>query len=258
MGIEHPQIDAILALNKQVKGFRPADILMNPGNKTPNQTALAAAIKLVYTGDPSQAHNIFVWENNFGHQATGPDYRNEQGAPDPHSSLWIAAMGSILKCAIAQNREPLINSGVKYFARLLYMCKKFWTVRGMRVPCARAKTLNPNWADNSYLAYMIMGCDKRQIGNPTNRDIISIVSDCSSVFNRIRKEVQSCTGVHFCVPVHKWDTSDGGFIAAFDHQTPMNDPMAWIVVNGSGDIVASGKTFDESWIEPIGVPETIL
>jgi hypothetical protein len=258
MGIEKEQLAAIDALFHGQKGFVPAASTM-VGNFTPNQRALAAAISLAVKDAQGVARcrSLFAAMAINGHQAVGPGPGNEQGAPDPHSGLWAAAMGMILWAAHQQGNVTLANSAIAYWRDHMALLGEFWTPLGARLPCARAiYTLAkndpgataspiPSWTlDSRLYAAIVLGqagnTAKEAYGNisPPDQLPYDIMVACEQYWPAIK---QASLALRLGVPVRRWPAS-GGYLAAMTSDTPMNDRMSWCLVSDAGRIMQSSNT----------------
>lgn len=272
-GIEHPQMDAVQALfTGTPAGFAPTADLMTPGGKTPNQRALACAIALAWArlnhGHPppmtqaqavGQTRDLFQAMAVNGHQAVGPTFGCEEGAPDPHSTLWMAALTMILREARLQKIGDLLNDALGYFADHVAMCRAFWTPSGLRMPCARAKVvgsqpLRPNWGVDSSFYATLNGLSKKGLEKP---DPLTpkILADSAALFPQI-VERSHTTVLKLAVPIRRWPRSGGGFVAAMVKDVPMNDRCSWLTVDGDGTILDADNNLGSLKV-PAGEPVVI-
>ena len=272
-GIEHPQMDAVAALfTGTPAGFAPTADLMTPGGKTPNQRALACAIALAWArashGQPppmtqaqavAQTRDLFQVMAANGHQAVGPTYGCEEGAPEPHSTLWMGALTTILREARLQKIGEILDDALGYFADHVAMCRAFWTPSGLRMPCARAKPvkgqpLRPNWGVDSSAYATINGLPKKGLDKPdplTPR----ILLDSAALFPQILERSQT-TVLKLAVPIRRWPRAGGGFVAAMVEDVPMNDRCSWLTVDGDGTILDADDNLG-SFTAPAGEPVVI-
>lgn len=247
---------------------------MSQAGKTANQKWLAAALKLTWfrmnNGRlPSSSRvqaiadcmNLFSAMEKFGHMAVGGTYGNEQGAPDPHSTLWLAALATVLRESRLQAIPDLTESAVNFFGDHAALIEFFWTPAGCRMPCARAKApsamaLKPNWTEDSWWRSKLGGVSAVALLKPQDKEVIALTGAAQEglevdIVTRANKRL-----VKLVLPINKWTNADGGFTAAFTTQTPLNDPCAWLTVDASGEITASGRQLGE-FTPPEGVPEVI-
>lgn len=261
MGIEHPQMSMIAALffgaANPMAPFPPAVSLLSPGGKTPNQRALACAIGLAWsrvgkTGSAdcdqaiAAARSLFHDMSLYGHQATAPSGPgSESGAPAPHDELWMGAMATILREARLQGIPDLYAASVRYFADHVAIARAFWTPAGVRMPGSRAKRVSglpfaPSWPVDSAAYAMIAGLPTTGLLKPT-RLTLDILRESAPVFSAILAAVQPAN-VLLRVPIRRWDLASGGFLAAQVEEIPMNDRLAWIMVDGAGAILGASGT----------------
>jgi hypothetical protein len=271
MGIEHPQMDAVTALfSGSPSGFAPTVDLLSPGAKTPNQRALACALALAWAprNQPplvsletamAQTRDLFQAMANNGHQAVGMTFGCEEGAPDPHSALWMSALATILREARRQGIADLLDAALGYFADHLAMGRAFWTPAGIRMPCARAKAvggqpLRPNWTVDSVAYATVSGLPTAGLGNPDPVPL-AILEDSSALFPTILERSQT-TVLKLAVPIRRWPRAEGGFLAAMVEDVPMNDRLSWLIVDADGTILGADKTLGTFEV-PAGDPVVI-
>lgn len=261
MGIEHPQMSMIAALffgaANPMAPFPPAVSLLSPGGKTPNQRALACAIGLAWsrvgkTGSADRdqaiaaARSLFHDMSLYGHQATAPGGPgSESGAPSPHDELWMGAMATILREARLQGIPDLYAASVRYFAEHVAIARAFWTPAGVRMPGSRAKRVSglpfaPSWPVDSAAYAMIAGLPTTGLLKPT-RLTLDILRESAPAFPAILAAVQPAN-VLLRVPIRRWDLAAGGFLAAQTVEIPMNDRLAWIMVDAAGTILSASAT----------------
>ena len=271
MAVEKDQITAIANFFHGEAGFVPAPALYDPAGKTPNQHAMACAIGLAWSrlGPQSgagsfpkgkaqtQVLDLFHTMDDVGHEATEPDFGDEQGCPDPHSGLWMGAMTTILREARIQKLQEIRDRSIGYFADHFALCGAFWTPAGVRVPCSRAKPvagkpLKPSWSVDS-MAYAVVR--KLPTGGLAKPDAltIDILRDSAALFPEILARQPE---LKLFVPVRRWSRPEGGFVAALDHDVPMNDRLSWLIVDGAGTILDAANTLD-SFATPAGAPMVI-
>ncbi|HEX3526280.1 MAG TPA: hypothetical protein VH988_04365 [Thermoanaerobaculia bacterium] len=276
-GIEHAQMDLIVALfqGSAAAGFNHD--LMDPDHKTPNQRALACAIALSWArqsnGQPppmtkatavAQTNSLFADMASFGHQTVGLPHGCEEGAPDPHSELWLGAMATILRESLLQNIPDLSNSAIGYFADHVAMIRPFWTELGERIPCARAKPvpgqpLLPNWTVDSIAFANILGKPTAGLPHAVSR-ALPILLACNSgfpgTFDAIATASNSTT-LKLAVPIRLWTNGDGSFTAAFAAEqfasVQLFEPCAWLSVDPSGTIRQAAKDLSD-FTPPNGNP----
>jgi hypothetical protein len=270
VGIEHPQMDAIAALFKgSVDDKAMKANLMDPKGKTPNQRALACAIALSWArqsqGRPpamtlqtaaAQTRDLFRAMDNCGHQAVSMTFGCEEGAPDPHSELWMGAMATILREARLQGPADILDAAIGYFADHVAMIRAFWTPAGVRMPCARAKVkpgqeLRPNWSVDSRAYASILGLPTAGLAKAASQSL-PILQDSASLFPQIAERSKT-TALKLAVPIRQWKDQEGGFVAAFVQAVPLNDPCAVLSVDPSGTILDAAKTLD-GFTPPAGDP----
>lgn len=272
-GIEHPQMDALTALfTGTPAGFAPTADVMTPGGKTPNQRAMACAIALAWArqshGQPppmtqeeavADTRSLFQAMAANGHQAVGATYGCEEGAPDPHAALWMAALTTILREARLQKIGEILEDALGYFADHVAMCRAFWTPSGLRMPCARAKPvqgkpLRPNWGVDSSAYATINGLPKKGLEKP---DPLTpkILEDSAALFPQIVQRSQT-TVLKLAVPIRRWPRPGGGFVAAMVEDVPMNDRCSWLIVDGDGTILDADGTLGTLTV-PAGEPVVI-
>lgn len=273
-GIEHPQMDAIEALytNRKLNPnlqpptlvstlpeFTPAQ-LHSPDNKSPNQGACAAAIRLGYFRDPSLAIRLLDAMDKYGHQSvTDKGYGWEAFAPDPHSLIWMGAMTCLLwqSGAKVQKLGDLHTRVVQYFADHCAGTAAFWTAGGIRIPCSRAKTgdgkpLQPTWTVDSQAYALITGNSNPGTlpkYGPDAKVIFDMLAECGSEgdFTAIRSAIKPAK-VKLHIPIRRWDfplgasPQSGGYLAALDHDEPANDRFSWLRVGGNGVYSDSGNS----------------
>jgi hypothetical protein len=271
MGIEHPQMDAVTALfSSAPAGFAPTADLLTPQAKTPNQRALAAALALAWAprNQPplvsldtavAQTRDLFRAMAINGHQAVGQNYGCEEGAPDPHSALWLGALATILREARRQGIADLLDAALGYFADHLAMNRAFWTPAGIRMPCARAKVvgnqpLRPNWTVDSAAYAMICGLPTTGLGRPDPAPL-RVLQDSATLFPTILGRSQT-TVLKLAVPIRRWPRAEGGFLAAMVEDVPMNDRCSWLIVDANGTILDAGNTLG-TFQAPAGDPVVI-
>jgi stage V sporulation protein SpoVS len=271
MGIEHPQMDAVNALfSGSPAGFAPTADLFSAGSKTPNQRALACAIALAWAprDEPppvgkdtavAMTRNLFQAMAINGHQAVGPTFGCEEGAPDPHSALWLGAMATILREARQQGIAEILEAALDYFADHVAMGRAFWTPAGIRMPCGRAKVkgtqaLRPNWTVDSVAYANICGLPTTGLGKPDPAPL-KILQDSASLFPIILERSKT-TALKLAVPIRRWPRAEGGFIAAMVKDVPMNDRCSWVIVDATGTILGAANTLD-SFVVPEGEPVVI-
>lgn len=263
-GIEHPQMDAI----RRLFAGRPAPeglaALANTAAKlTPNQYALACAIKLGLApakGGPeadaalADVRTLLEGMRRWGWRAVGPNRQNEQGAPDPHSALWSTALAFILhELRLFRGAEDLLGMALAYFADHLAVCDAFWTPGGVRLPCARAKasvgqTLAPTWSVDSWIYAMLMGLPTKELGQPADHLPLDILLDCRELWPLIHGGLGPLDPkpTKLGIPIKLFRLhAEGGFVGAMVAEPEMNDPLAWIVVNAQGGIVATGRSLSD-------------
>lgn len=271
MAVEKDQITAVAKFFQGDTGFVPAPALYDPAGKTPNQHALACAVGLAWSrlGPPrgassfakpaAQAQTLALFQTmrDVGHEATGPDFGDEQGCPDPHSGLWMGAMTTILREARLQNLPEILADSIGYFADHLALCGAFWTPAGVRVPSARArpvagKPLKPNWSVDSMAYAVVRKLPTAGLAKP-DALTIDILRDSAALFPEILSRQPA---LKLFVPVRRWSRPEGGFVAALDHDVPMNDRLSWLVVDGGGAILDAADTLD-GFTPPAGAPRVI-
>src|SRR5262249_34317478 len=154
-----------------------------------------------------------------GHQAVGPTFGCEEGAPDPHSELWLAALATVLREARLQKLSDLLDAAIGYFADHVAMIRPFWTPAGVRIPCARQKAignqpLRPNWVVDSLAYAAILGLSTQGLGKVNNDEVgLKILQDSSSLFSQIAQRSKAAT-LKLAVPVRQWRNDDGSFVGA--------------------------------------------
>lgn len=274
MGIEHLQMEAIQSIASQSidKNMNKA-IYSQGGKKTPNQRALAASIALsmrryidgISKSSIDDVNSIFDAMDRSGHQSVAVGYGNEQLCPDPHSELWNAAMANILFEARIQKLDQIKTRALRYYADHLKVIDSFWSPKGVRIAGSRAKNqdglpLIPNWSIDSWMYKEILGGDQRQKNIPNllkpNRFTLDLLFDSVECWKDIRNLYKN-SKPFLGIPVNKWNTSDGGFISALSFQINLNDPLAWVIVDGKGDIKAASHTLDD-FIKPDRNPDLIV
>jgi hypothetical protein len=274
MGIEKDQLAAITSLFHGGKPDIGPALLGGPGY-SPNQRWLGYALKLEVDPLAGVASCLALYDTmtKVGHQAVGSGYGNEQGAPDPHTSLWAAAHGYILWWAQQHRHSALLLAAIDYWADHLAMCREFMTPAGVRMPCARAiftlakgqatTSPRPSWVVDSRLYGMITGMDdaaaiakygKVAIGDPAHV-ALDLMRACYTFFVDIRAKAATAQ-VRLGVPIRRWTLPDG-FDAAMVEDQPMNDRMSWIAVDKAGGILNSGNTLAVNFHEPAFAPDVI-
>jgi hypothetical protein len=174
-----------------------------------------------------------------------PTFGCEQGAPDPHSELWMGAMATILREARLQKLGDLLDAAIGYFADHVAMVRPFFTPAGIRIPCARAKApgnlpLRPNWTVDSLAYATLLGLPASGLGKADKRTI-KILQDSSSLFPQIVARSKTTT-LKLAVPIRQWRHQNGSFSAAFVEDVPMNDRCSWLVVDAAGTIQNAANT----------------
>lgn len=271
MGIEHAQTDALLALATGAADFTPTPDILSLVNKTPNQRACAIAIGLLWSvvNKPpyitrqlaeAQARELYRAFRLFGHQAVGPTYGCEEGAPDPHSKIWLMARTSIIRAARDQGLSSILDLALDDLADQLWLASQFWTEGGIRTPCARAKApdgmpLHPNWTVDSHAYAMVMGLDRTKLG-VADPQPLTVLSKISDQFPELQKRVKATTAVQLAVPIRIWRSENGGFHAAMTNDVPMNNRCSWVVTDKSGQTYVCGDSLD-SFQAPDGIPTVI-
>jgi hypothetical protein len=248
-------------------------------NKTPNQLALAAAVALGYerirkdgtidsrNAARAQAADVFTRMAHYGHQCTSmatPDKAtgSEAGCPEPHSELWNLAMLTILRESALVNPSLLVLA-VTYYADHVAMCRAFWTQRGVRIPGSRAlqspgMDFRPVWSTDSWIYALISNLPTDGLDKPP-RLTLDILRDepCKRQWLDIYK---MSLGVNpkLAIPVHKWNSPTGGFVAALEPpDKQMNDRLSWVSVDGSGDITGASDTLAD-FKQPPGKPDLVF
>lgn len=264
MGVEHPQMDAVNALfTGSPADYAPTPDLLSPAGKTPNQRALSCALALAWAHrrlaplvsfDDAivEVRDLFQAMATYGHQAVGTSYGCEEGAPDPHSALWLGAMATLLREARRQGIPDVIDLCVGYFADHVAMGRAFWTPAGIRMPCSRAKALpgqalRPAWTVDS-VAYAMIGGQQVATANATlgkaDLDPLKVLADSSALFPQILARSMTAS-LKLAVPIRRWPRAGGGFIAAMVEDQPMNDRMSWLIVDEKGSILATSNTLGD-------------
>lgn len=260
MGIEHPQIVAVARLAAGDATYVPTPDLMDPGGKTPNQRWLALSIALTWSrfgrgrsplisraAAVAEVTTAFRGMRAVGHQAVATGYGCEQGCPDPHAGLWMGAMATIFREAHLLNEDDVLDDVVRYFADHVNMLGAFWTPAGPRLPCSRAaadpgQALRPNWTVDSWAYAMIHDLPVTGLGKPDGMTL-GILRTCADHFPAI-VAMSKVQVLKLASPIRRWARPEGGFVAAFEQATPMNDPLAWIVVDATGAVLDAGRTLD--------------
>jgi hypothetical protein len=204
----------------------------------------------------AQTRDLFTAMATCGHQAVGMTFGCEEGAPDPHSELWMGAMATILREARLHGIGDILDAAVGYFADHVAMIQAFWTPAGVRMPCARAKVvgnqpLRPTWSIDSLAYATLLGLDTTGLAKP-NLKTIKILQDSAALFPQI-VEKSKTTKLKLAVPIRRWARPEGGFVAAFTEDVPMNDRCSWMVVDASGTILDAANTLG-SFTAPAGDP----
>lgn len=266
--VEHRQSPVIFQLAKGDARNITRDII-DPRNKTPNQKWLAAAIHLAGArlrpkdldkhAAYKQTVELFETMAKVGHQATGPNYGDEQGCPDPHSSLWAQAMWTILREGDLQMHGGIMDAALSYHAAHHAMCGAFWTPNGVRLPCSRAKhfpgqDLRPNWTLDSRIYSDLSGEPVITLkGAKPDMDTVRLARAESALWPEIVRRSRRAATKLF-VPLRKWYTTSPdehrGYLAALDHDVPMNDRLSWLVVDGAGNILGASNTMAD-----LGMPD---
>lgn len=269
MGIEHPQLAVVIALYRDGNApggvvTAPNDILMRPDHKTPNQRALAAAIRYAWAriGAPAdspvaalQVRQLFAAMDSAGHQAVGAGYGAEGGCPDRHNELWLAALASILREARLQAHLDIRAAAMRYFADHVAMCRAFWTPQGVRIAGSRARAdegqpLLPSWTIDSWAYCMILGLPVAGLPRPDSGSL-DILADCRQDFAAIVRLAKG-RNPKMAVAVLKWAIPGGGFLAALAEDVPMNDRLSWISVDAAGTITGASHTLADLPASPSG------
>lgn len=254
-GVEHPQADAIMRLAKgDARDITPG--LINPAKKTPNQQALAAAIYLSAArirpkdfdrgAAVRQTLDLFKAMADNGHQAVGQTYGDEQGCPDPHSALWAMALWTILREGDLQPglENVILEPALNYHANHMAMCSAFWTARGVRIPGSRAKCppgmdLRPTWSLDSRIYADLSGEPLPK--EPCDWDTVRLARGESAQWKEIRRRARR-SATKLVIPVRRWNLGNDGYIAALDHDVPMNDRLSWLQVDATGKIIGASNT----------------
>lgn len=278
MGIEQSQIAAVDSIFKgtQIVPALNAN-LMSPVNKTPNQRALAAAIALGWSriskgvGNPpmqpktaqAQVTDLFRAMALAGHQAVGASFGNEQGAPDPHASLWMAALGLITLESIKQGLTGIQALAIGYWADHVALIRSLWTPAGYRTPCARAWAstgltgpIRPSWTADSVAYATILGMPTKGLGNVGPWPwVIDLLKASSALFPEIVTKAKTATP-KLSIPVRRWATAGGGFTAALAQDVALNERCSWITVDAKGGISGADQSLSTLKL-PTGAPEAI-
>lgn len=282
MGPEHGRLAAIGPLSRgdwegAVKAAAALDLPaagIYADDGTPNQRGLgignALAVSRILPASMvssalAQGHCyafLDAQEEN-GHQAVGPESSaapqggksvNEQMACTPHDWLWLGLATMMLAEADHQKLAALLARMIDWWAVHMRVVSEFWTPAGLRVPCARALSLPPQWvADSRAYALICLSQDgvaaDARYGKvlPEAKDAFNLLRSCAALFPQIRARMATVP-VKLQVPIRRWRTPSG-LVAAFDHDSRAIDkPCAYIsvslpgIVTDSGAIV--GKTLD--------------
>lgn len=289
MGIEHQQTTILERYafeilppgdSEEVLACFPAnDQFPDGGSLSPNQKCLARAVQLAAareTEDPEhisaarRAVSAFLAsQDTYGHQATSSGgYGCEQLCCDVHGGIWWTGIGSMLRDAEALGLTALVESLMDWIAVHLALCRAFWTPQGVRAPCSRAvpakdgRPLRPSWAIDSLLYSLITGETPGPAIYFGSRNELPIrimrqsVALWPAIAERSKTEVPK-----LMIPLLRWDRSahPGGFIAAMAIDTPMNQRMSWISVDGLGVIQDCGISRAYLPAETNGVaPTTVI
>jgi hypothetical protein len=267
MGIEKPQLGAIFRLFWAEPGFVPGDGLMTFEHKTPNQKALAAAIRFAWARlipggiypdglACAQVRDLFAAMDHAGHQAVGAGYGAEGGCPDRHNELWMGALATILREARLQNVPDIRALAIRYFYDHVAMCRAFWTPAGVRIPGSRAKAfegmpLRPSWVLDSRFYAEMTGAPTAGLPRLWAPDTMDILRDCREDWPAIVR-LSAGRNPLMAVAIHKWALPGGGFLAALEADVPMNDRLSWIAVDAAGTITGASHTLADLPPPPSG------
>ena len=264
-GVEHFQVPAAAGL------FHGTDAVTEwlvKGKFTSNQLALAACLSLGTKGplhSVSQAEEFFAGQITYGHMSSGPDgvKRNEIFAPAPHSILWGLPLSLL---GLWAPDGPLRTSAVNWWATRFILTEAFWVPGvGVRAPCGRFLWPRdtdpiPDWTVWSVTYARFKGLSEDGLGHAHDVTFDAYDAMLHRLGVEIRAVVAQAPVPIVAVPIKRWVRDGGGYFAAFDGTPPlappMNDPLAWVEVDGTGRVVNAGKGLD-SLPEMIGVPTVI-
>src|SRR5206468_9498005 len=82
---------------------------------------------------------------------------------------------------------------------------------------------------------------------------IDILRDSAPLFPEILARQPE---LELFLPIRRWDRAEGGFVAAFVRDAPMNDRLSWLVVDGEGAILDAGNGLD-TFAAPAGAPGVV-
>jgi hypothetical protein len=284
MGREHDEQDSLTGFLVNPFGYTPPrpDAVFSLNHATPNQLWEALANSFIWSrvrgnrlpiispdSARSQIVKYFNQMDESGHMSIGHGFGNEQMAPDPHSVLHASSHAAILYESLVQRVDAITTRAIDYHATHLNLCQSFMTKQGVRIPCARAKApgvkLSPFWTMDQYTYALISRT--RPIGQLVTggQTALSYLNMAASLYAKrglgdlfdVIVQRSKSVEVKLLLPIKKWDTIDGGFIAAFDHDEPLNDPLAWIVVNADGSIVSAHRSL-EDFQAPDREPDLII
>lgn len=261
MGIEHDQLDWLRSayLAEQAGAPRPdlpEKLATLDQRWTPNQHAAQAAVGLWANlpGAVAYAAEAFDLQNRYGHQAMASGgYSCEQFAPDPHTQIWLAGTGGVLWWALKHPaRTRLLELARSWWRDHLALLGAFWTPGGPCCACSRAlakpgQALLPNWALDGQIFALAEGLLTKDLLNPPGDWPWMMLRELAAELKRLRTEARKIDArkVKLAIPIRKWEESNGGFLAAMTEEVPMNDRLAWLRVDGDGEIIGSSRTLDD-------------